>query len=197
MKDYPKQDRNLFRIVRDRMAKWPVFSHPSSFILHPSSFILSISSFILFLVCGCSLPCSDNVCKKVCENIIMPECGCIPHCDPAQLPPARIPDNVPPRTVSNPQPETVEWRLSLDEAIRISLENARVIRVLSGTTAVSSGQTIYDPAVTQTTIDQAQAVFDPTLQQNSQWSRTNTPSPFPICSTLHRPFFPALPRTLT
>ena len=62
---------------------------------------------------------------------------------------------------------------------RIALENARVIRVLSGTTAVSSGQTIYDPATIQTTIDQEQARFDPVLQQNNKWSRTNTPEAVP------------------
>ena len=51
--------------------------------------------------------------------------------------------------------------------------------MLSGTTAVSSGQTIYDPATIQTTIDQEQARFDPVLQQNNKWSRTNTPEAVP------------------
>jgi outer membrane protein TolC len=82
---------------------------------------------------------------------------------------------VPPRTVTNPQPQSPEWELSLDEAIRIALANARVVRILTGTTAVSSGQTIYDAAITNTTIDQAQAVFDPTAFWNNKWMRTNTP----------------------
>src|SRR4249920_3037533 len=79
------------------------------------------------------------------NNIILPEQRTIPYIDPSQLPPARIPPTVAPTTVSTPKPE-VDWLLSLDDAIRISLENARVIRVLAGTTAVSSGQTIYDAA---------------------------------------------------
>ena len=82
----------------------------------------------------------------------------------------------PPRTVTDPRPETEEWQLSLDEAIRIALENAKVIRILAGTTAVSSGQTIYDAAITNTTIDQAQAAFDPIAHWNNTWSRTNTPT---------------------
>lgn len=128
----------------------------------------------LLTTCGCVLP--DG---GVCPNIILPEQRVIDYHDPAQLPPARIPDSVKPRTVSDPRPETVEWRLSLDEAIRISLENARVIRVLAGTTATSSGQTIYDAAITNTTIDQAQARFDPVLAQTNVWSRNNTPTAIP------------------
>jgi outer membrane protein TolC len=112
----------------------------------------------------------------VCRNVIMPEARTIDRHDPAQFPPARIPDNVPPRTVANPRPETTEWKLSLDEAIRISLENAKVIRVLAGTSAVASGQTIYDAAIAQTQIDQAQAAFDPTFSQKNLWSRNNEPA---------------------
>jgi outer membrane protein TolC len=133
-----------------------------------------LMSLALLTACGCVLP--DN---SVCTNILLPEQRVIDYHDPAQLPPARIPESVKPRTVSAPRPETPEWRLSLDEAIRISLENARVIRVLAGTTATSSGQTIYDPAITNTTIDQAQARFDPVLAQTNAWSRNNTPTAIP------------------
>ncbi len=122
-------------------------------------------------VCGCE--CSPG---EICRNIIMPEQRTVEYHDPTHLPPADIPENVPPRTVTNPQPEDGEWPLSLDEAIRISLENAKVIRVLAGATAVSSGQTIYDAAITNTTIDQAQARFDPVLSDMNTWSRTNTPT---------------------
>jgi outer membrane protein TolC len=124
--------------------------------------------------CGCALPARD-VARHVCRNIILPEQQTIDYRDPAPLPPARIPDSLPPRTVSDPRPETPEWRLSLDDAIRIALENARVVRVLTGTAAAASGQTIYDAAITNTTIDQAQAAFDPALRWNSLWSRTNIP----------------------
>lgn len=125
---------------------------------------------ILTLATGCAHPVED-----LCRNVILPEQVSINYREPSQFPPAQIPDNVPPRTVANPQPETPIWELSLDEAIRVALVNARVIRVLAGTTAVSSGQTIYDAAITNTTIDQAQATFDPTLKWNNTWSRTDTP----------------------
>jgi outer membrane protein TolC len=119
---------------------------------------------------GCALTVED-----FCRNIILPEQRTIDYRDPSKLPPATIPANVPPRTVSNPQPEATEWQLSLDDAIRIALENTRVVRVLAGTTAVSSGQTIYDAAILNTTIDQAQAVFDPVASWKNTFSRTNTP----------------------
>jgi outer membrane protein TolC len=125
----------------------------------------------LAAVCGCGQTAHD-----LCKNIILPEQRTIDYRDPSQLPPSRIPANAPPRTVTDPRPGTEEWQLSLDEAIRIALENAKVIRVLAGTTAVSSGQTIYDAAITNTTIDQAQATFDPAVKWNNTWNRTNTPT---------------------
>lgn len=109
--------------------------------------------------------------------MILPEQRSIDYRDPAQFPPAPIPANVPPRTVSRPQPETAPWHLSLDEAIRIALENARAIRVLAGSTAVSSGQTIYDPAISNTQIDQAQGRFDPVLAHSSTFDRLDPPIP--------------------
>src|SRR5947209_13270175 len=96
---------------------------------------------------------------ELCRSIILPEQRTLDIHDPAPLPPARIPDSVPPRTVTEPKPDTPEWPLSLDDAIRIALENSRGVPVLAGTTAVNSGQTIYDTAITNTQIDQAQARF--------------------------------------
>src|SRR5712691_8027036 len=123
-------------------------------------------------VCGCA---SGELRQRIRETVILPEQRTIDYFDPAQLPPARIPDTLPPRTVSDPRLETAEWQLSLDDAIRIALENARVVRVLAGTSAAASGQTIYDAAIMNTTIDVAQARFDPTITQNNVWSGTNTP----------------------
>ncbi len=123
--------------------------------------------------CGCGLTADD-----VCRNVLLPEQRSLAARDPAQLPPARIPDNVPPRTVARPRPETAEWQLSLDDAIRIALENTRVVRVLTGTAAASSGRTIYDAAVTNTTIDQEQARFDPALSYRGTFTHTDTPSAF-------------------
>ena len=73
-----------------------------------------------------------------------------------------------------------------DEAIRIALVNARVIRVLTGFSAASSGKTIYDAAITNTTIDQEQARFDPAFEHRSRWSHTETPT------AVLDPFFPNL-----
>jgi outer membrane protein TolC len=128
----------------------------------------------VLLLCGC-----DLTAETVCRHIILPEQQSIDYRDPEQLPAVRIPPNVPPRTVSNVQPETVPWQVSLDEAIRTSLENAGVVRMLAGTTAVSSGQTIYDTAILNTQIDQAQARFDPILSHTSTFDRLDPPVAFP------------------
>jgi outer membrane protein TolC len=130
--------------------------------------------FLLFLLLtagGCG-----PTTHELCRSVILPEQRTLDIHDPAPLPPGRIPDTVPPRTVTEPKPDTPEWQLALDDAIRIALENSRVVRVLAGTTAVASGQTIYDTAITNTQIDQAQARFDPTFTQNNLWSRNDTPS---------------------
>ena len=96
--------------------------------------------------------------------------------DPSQLARSRIPDSLPPSTVSNPQPELQPIRLSLDDAIRMSIGNVDVVRILAGTTATNSGRTIYDPAVTNTSIDQQNATFDPTLSVNNTWNRLENPN---------------------
>ena len=95
--------------------------------------------------------------------------------DPSQLARSRIPDSLPPSTVSNPLPELQPIQMSLDEAIRMSIGNVDVVRVLAGTTATNSGRTIYDPAVTNTSIDQQNARFDPTLSVNNTRNRLENP----------------------
>jgi len=115
--------------------------------------------------------CGDGV-----RWLIMPEQRSIDVRDVSDLPKARIPEIPPPPTVSNPQSEATIRPLSLDEAIRIALENSKVIRVLAGTTAVASGRTIYDPAISNTVIDQEQARFDPTLDVNNAFNRTEQPT---------------------
>lgn len=95
--------------------------------------------------------------------------------DPSQLPRSRIPEIPPPSSVSNPKPELQPVELSLDAAIRTSIGNVDVVRVLAGTTAVASGQTIYDPAVANTAVDQANAQFDPTLTLNNTRNRLENP----------------------
>jgi outer membrane protein TolC len=125
----------------------------------------------LVTVCGCALTADD-----ICRNIILPEQTEIQIRDPSQYPAAPLPPNTPPRTVTNPRPETVELQLSLDEALRIALENSEVVRTLAGTNVVSSGQTIYDAAITNATIDQAQATFDPTFNHKSRFNYNDSPT---------------------
>lgn len=105
-----------------------------------------------------------------------PEARRIEVRDPARLPRVPLPPSTAPRTVVDPQPGTVPWYLSLDEAIRIALANSEVVRILTGASAVSSGSTIYDPAVTNTTIDVEQAVFDPVLSVNNAFNQNETPT---------------------
>lgn len=97
---------------------------------------------------------------------------------PTQISPGPLPAVPPPPTVTDPMPELPSKELSLDEAIRIALANARVIRVLTGVAAAPSGQTIYDPAISNTTIDEARSVFDPVFNLRDNVTRTENPSAF-------------------
>ena len=77
--------------------------------------------------------------------------------DPSQLPRYEMPELPPPPTVTNRTQDLEPRYLTLDDAIRTALANARVVRILAGNTAVASGSTIYDAALTNTSIDQANA----------------------------------------
>ncbi len=96
--------------------------------------------------------------------------------DPSQLQRTRIPDSPPPSRVSDPQPDLQPFHLSLDEAIRTALQNTEVVRVLAGVTATTSGQTIYDPAVANTSIDEQNALFDPKFSIDNNWNRLDKPT---------------------
>ena len=107
---------------------------------------------------------------------LYPEQRCISHRCPSGLCRAPIPHISRPPTVRNPQYDTrQEQLLSLDEAICIALQNAEVIRVLSGQFASSTGRTIYDPAITNTQIDEARARFDPVLDIRNNWDLVDVP----------------------
>lgn len=80
-----------------------------------------------------------------------------------------------PVTVATEGIEQSERLMTLDEAIRLTLQHSEVIRVLTGVSAVSSGQTIYDTAIATTTIDQAKAVFDPVFSANSTFRHNEFP----------------------
>lgn len=96
--------------------------------------------------------------------------------DPATLAPAPLPAIPPPPTVAADSPKREPFNLSLNDAVRISLENSRVVRVFTGLGATNSGRTIYDPSIANTRIDQAQARFDPTLTAGTSHIRDETPN---------------------
>jgi len=84
-----------------------------------------------------------------------------------------------PVTVASENAADFERLLPLDEAIRLALQYSEVIRVLTGTGAVSSGRTIYDPAIATTTIDQAVSRFDPVFSANTSFRKNETPFAIP------------------
>lgn len=106
---------------------------------------------------------------------VLPEATQLKVRDPAGLPRAYLPAGELPATVRNDSPERTARPISLDEAIRIALANADVIRVLTGVGATNSGRSIFDPAITNTTIDQAQARFDPVVDSRQDFLRNETP----------------------
>jgi outer membrane protein TolC len=109
------------------------------------------------------------------RQLVFPEQRHLQVRDPSQLPRTRIPHIPSPPTVATPKPPDEVWTLSLDEAIRIALANADVVRVVAGNTAVAAGPTIYGPAIENTQIDQNRAAFDPKLESRNTFSRVEQP----------------------
>jgi len=105
---------------------------------------------------------------------IMPEVRSVHVRNPIRLRRAQIPAVGAPLTVDSPV-EVPEQFLSLDNAIRIALDNTEVIRVLAGVGAVASGSTIYDVPITSTTIDEQQGRFDPSVSVGNLFNRFETP----------------------
>lgn len=125
---------------------------------------LSLCALLSTLMGGCA------------QGLFTPEQSSLSIRDPSELVRARIPDVPPPRTVADPAPPpTAARELSLDDAIRLALANSKVVRLLAGVSAVSSGRTIYDPAISNTVTDQEQARFDPKLEVRNTFSRTEQP----------------------
>jgi outer membrane protein TolC len=107
--------------------------------------------------------------------LVIPEQRHLDLRDSERLPKIPVPPIAAPLTVSDPTPVVPDSYMSLDDAINIALANSKVIRILNGITATSSGKTIYDPAISNTTIDQARGVFDPMLTLNNTWNHLDTP----------------------
>jgi outer membrane protein TolC len=120
---------------------------------------------------GCTVPLS-----LVKETSWAPEQQHVAVRDPAQLPPAPIPELPRPVTVSDEKRATEERPITLNEAVRITLEKARAVRVFAGLGATNSGRTIYDAAIAVPGIDEAQARFDPNVNAGLTQTRTAEPS---------------------
>ncbi len=111
---------------------------------------------------------------------IYPEQRTIEYRPPAEI--WRLPDPtaLPPRTVATSTDcNGQQFLISLDEAIAVALSNAEVIRVLAGNTAVSSGLTVYDPAIQNTQVDVARALFDPQFSSGTTYNHGESFLPRP------------------
>jgi len=109
-------------------------------------------------------------------RMILPEQRSLSLRRPAELEQVAVPVVPPPATVSDPQFDLPPRFLSLDEAIDIALGNSEVVRVLTGVTASTSGRSVYDTAITNTSIDQQRATFDPQLRVNNSWNSNKSPT---------------------
>ncbi|WP_158231024.1 TolC family protein [Rhodopirellula bahusiensis] len=114
---------------------------------------------------------ADEPCRP-----ILPEQRCLDIRRPEQLCQVPVPVTPRPATVTDPQFEFPQSYLTLNDAINITLANSEVVRVLGGVTASTSGRTIYDAAITNTTIDGQRAIFDPNLRLNNVWNQTENPN---------------------
>jgi outer membrane protein TolC len=140
------------------------------------SALLAAAWFLL----SANLASAQPAATQVPNRIIYPEQRRTDVRGPIQLFPAPLQPSSPPPTVASPASlRETERFLPLDEALRIALENDRVIRVLAGITAVNSGRTIYDVAIANTAIDQQQARFDPAITVNNNWDHTELPFAVP------------------
>lgn len=94
---------------------------------------------------------------------------------PTDLQSVRIPRTGIPLTVATDSDNRQQEPISLDKAIQVALQNAKVVRFLGGVSAGSSGRTIYDVAISNTGVDLQTAVFDPTVDISSTMNKTDQP----------------------
>jgi outer membrane protein TolC len=73
--------------------------------------------------------------------------------------------------------------ISLDEAIRVALDNSEMVRILVAGQVVSSGASVYDPAIAATAIDRARARFDPRYNVSNTFNQIQNPQAFFDLST--------------
>ena len=104
-----------------------------------------------------------------------------------------------PRTTNDPEAEEV-WPMTLQEAIRIGLDNSEVVRVIpfgaqgipiggfepsplnpgagagvASALGAGSLQSVYDPAIQETQIAQALSVFDTAFTTSITWGKNTQP----------------------
>jgi outer membrane protein TolC len=104
-----------------------------------------------------------------------------------------------PRTTNDPEAEEI-WPLTLQEAIRIGLDNSEVVRVIpfgaqgipiggfepsplntgagagaAGALGAGSLESVYDPAIQETQIAQALSVFDTAFTTSMTWGKNTQP----------------------
>ena len=92
-----------------------------------------------------------------------------------------------PFSITQPAPKQM-WDLTLEETIKIALQNAKVIRSLGGavqgppaflTANPTAATTIYDPAIVETDarfgIAAGESLFDPTWTTDMFWERNHEP----------------------
>jgi outer membrane protein TolC len=113
------------------------------------------------------------------HQFIMPEQRQIRVRTPEQIVVPPIPRTPAPATVANPQWDATPNNVSLSDVLNLSLQNLNVVRVLNGFNATTTGRTVYDPAITNTNIDNARGVFDPNLVVNNTWQDNNRPVGIP------------------
>ena len=108
---------------------------------------------------------------------------------------APLPPSVAPRTLENPEREET-WEMTLEEAIRIGLDNSEVVRVIpfgaqgipisgfepqflavGNPNALGAGNlaSVYDPAIRETRIASALSQFDANISTTLFWSRNVLP----------------------
>ncbi len=111
--------------------------------------------------------------------------------------PLPLPKLTKPRTTNDPEAREV-WPMTLQEAIKIGLDNSEVVRVIplgaqgipvggfepsplntgvgtSGVLGSGALATVYDPAIQETQIAQALSVFDANLSTTLFWGKSETP----------------------
>ncbi|MFO0902823.1 MAG: TolC family protein [Pirellulales bacterium] len=109
------------------------------------------------------------------HRLYRPEQRALDIRDPEWQPRTPLPANIPP-TIVHRTAELDPQQMSLDQALQISLANSSVVRVLTGVTATTSGRTIYDASILNTTIDGQMSKFDPVLRVNNSWLATDSPT---------------------